>query len=41
MSNPYCQNENDAGARVYSGKATWPMLAKIILREMDEAATPA
>jgi len=37
LSNPeFWQADNDDGARIYSGKATWPMLAKIILREMEE-----
>lgn len=29
---------NDDGARIYSGKANWPDLAKRIIRDLEEAA---
>jgi hypothetical protein len=32
----FWQSDNDDGARIYSGKANWPDLAKKIIRDIDE-----
>ena len=31
------RSENDQGARIYSGKANWPTLAKLIIRDIESA----
>ncbi len=33
------QSDNEDGARMYSGKANWPALAKRIIRDVEEGAT--
>jgi hypothetical protein len=35
----FWQSDNDDGARIYSGKANWPDLAKKIIRDVEEGAT--
>jgi hypothetical protein len=32
----FWQSDNEDGARIYSGKANWPDLAKKIIRDIDE-----
>jgi hypothetical protein len=32
----FWQSDNDDGARIYSGKANWPDLAKKIIRDIEE-----
>ena len=35
----FWQSDNEDGARIYSGKANWPDLAKRIIRDVEEGAT--
>ena len=34
----FWQSDNEDGARIYSGKANWPDLAKRIIRDLEEGA---
>jgi hypothetical protein len=35
----FWQSDNEDGARIFSGKANWPDLAKRIIRDVEEGAT--
>ncbi len=35
----FWRSDNEDGARIYSGKANWPDLAKRIIRDVEEGAT--
>lgn len=36
----FWRSDNEDGARIYSGKANWPDLAKRIIRDVEEGAVP-
>ena len=37
----FWKSDNDDGARIYSGKANWPDLAKKIIRDIEDGAMAA